>query len=134
LISACYLTGSGERTGRHSQRHSTGRCVPPNLPDTPSEIEMITVLAEHKRRAVHGLHRCGLCRLPIAARSEYIDQRCADGGTVWTWREHIVCRDVLGEIMRRDDIRDYETDGIDAWWFADSLNEHPDLKQKVFPS
>lgn len=94
---------------------------------------MIAVLSERVRRAAHGRHRCGLCREPIAARSEYVDRRCADDGTAWTWREHIVCRDVVYEIMRREELRADDVDGIDAWWFADSLNEHPDLKAQVWP-
>jgi len=50
-----------------------------------------TLLAHHKRRAAHGLHRCGWCGNHIVKGEQYTDQRIADDGTVWTWREHITC-------------------------------------------
>ena len=52
---------------------------------------MSTLLAEYNRRAAHGLHRCGYCRRPIAAREQYLDQRIADDGSVYTFRAHHAC-------------------------------------------
>lgn len=52
---------------------------------------MTTLLAEYNRRAAHGLHRCGYCRRPIAAREQYLDQRIAAEGTVYTFRAHHAC-------------------------------------------
>lgn len=51
----------------------------------------MTFLAEYTRKAAHGKHRCGWCWELIAQGEEYRDQRIADDGTVYTWREHIAC-------------------------------------------
>lgn len=49
------------------------------------------LLAEHIRRAAHGNHRCGWCDEPIEADHVYRDQRIADDGRAYTWREHLRC-------------------------------------------
>jgi len=54
-----------------------------------------TLLAEHIRSAAHDRHRCGWCHEPIEVGEQYRDQRIADSGTVYTWREHIRCSDRL---------------------------------------
>jgi len=52
-----------------------------------------SVLAHYpNRRASHGLHVCGDCRGRIARGDHYSDQRLADNGTAYTYREHALCR------------------------------------------
>lgn len=52
-----------------------------------------TVLSHTHRKAAHGLHTCGYCYQKIAKGEKYLDQRCADSGTAWTFRAHIDCHD-----------------------------------------
>lgn len=81
------------------------------------------VLAEYRRKAAHGLHRCGYCGQAIAAREQYHDVRCADNGTAWTWRAHFRCEAFLSLIGAWDDAGD---DGIDAVAFADYVSDYRD--------
>ena len=53
-----------------------------------------TTLSSTRRRAAHGLHRCGACGGTIPNRDFYLDSRCAGGGHVWTWREHALCAEL----------------------------------------
>lgn len=52
---------------------------------------MTTLLSCKRRRAAHGRHLCGICRELIPVGWVYLDQRCAEDGTAWTFRCHIDC-------------------------------------------
>ena len=52
---------------------------------------MPVLLAEHIRKAAHDRHRCQLCGERIERGVAYLDQRCADDGTAWTFRCHTTC-------------------------------------------
>lgn len=67
---------------------------------------MSTLLAEYKRKAAHGKHRCGWCLERIAAGEIYCDQRIADDGHVFTWREHITCGELAWAYLHSDGIYD----------------------------
>lgn len=54
---------------------------------------MSELLAEHHRKAAHSKHRCHLCYRPIKAGENYLDQRTAQDGTVYTLRTHYACTD-----------------------------------------
>lgn len=56
---------------------------------------MGTLLAHNVRRAAHGKHVCRECRRRINARERYIDQRIADYGTVYTYRAHARCWEIV---------------------------------------
>lgn len=85
----------GNVTGAYSARKGT---------------RMTTVLTEHIRRAAHGKHRCGWCGWCIVAGERYRDQRCADNGTAWTWREHLTCADLVREFMDGDEVEGHPHD------------------------
>ena len=74
-----------------------------------------TVLADHVRRAAHGLHRCALCGRPIPARTKYSDRRIADNGTAYTWREHLACADLLERAARYFAIGQDEAEAVTSW-------------------
>ena len=78
---------------------------------------MSTLLAHHLRLAAHGRHRCGWCGLTIAARERYIDQRIAENGTVWTWRCHQACDDLVWRHFREPDIEGVHPHDV----YADAL-------------
>lgn len=70
---------------------------------------MASLLASHQRRAAHSFHRCGCCGGRIPRGDQYLDQRVADNGTVWTFRTHAVCDRVYWRLhrefgMHEDDI------------------------------
>lgn len=58
-----------------------------------------TLMSSKFRKAAHGLHRCEWCRRPIAARSEYLDNRIAEDGTAYTQRSHVQCDRLIGQAM-----------------------------------
>jgi hypothetical protein len=76
-------------------------------------VLMATLLAEHTRKAAHGRHRCGWCDEYITAGEHYNDQRVADEGTVYTWREHFACRDRIWPWLRKHGIT--TDDFYDPW-------------------
>ena len=93
------------------------------------------VLAHYPhRRAVHGLHVCGDCRGYIARGDHYSDQRLADNGTAYTYREHALCRALFEEICNEgwfdDDCYDSADMDLPDWWrefvatFAPGAGEH----------
>lgn len=74
------------------------------------------LLAEHNRKASHGKHRCGWCGENIAQGETYRDQRIADMGTVWTWREHPACAERIWTWWHKQGYHDDEmTDAWSAW-------------------
>lgn len=52
---------------------------------------MTTLLAEYTRRAAHGKHRCQLCGELIEVATMYLDQRCVNDGSAYTFRCHTSC-------------------------------------------
>lgn len=89
-----------------------------------------TLLADHRRTAsLRGKgHGCNTCGGWIAPGQTYIDQRLADGGRVWTHREHETCWSIYwavhrdaglheDEIVSWDAIRDVMA-GLVAWMGA----------------
>jgi hypothetical protein len=87
--------------------------------------DTVTLLAHHTRRASNGRHRCGWCGKRIAAGERYTDQRIADNGTVYTWREHPACAARIWKWAYAHGLRDDDfTDAREMW--ADMLaDEEP---------
>lgn len=52
---------------------------------------MTVLLTEHIRRAAHDKHRCRLCHELIARGEGYLDQRCVNDGSAYTFRCHTDC-------------------------------------------
>ena len=73
---------------------------------------MATLLTEKVRRAAHGLHRCGWCGDKIAAGERYNDQRIADNGTVYTWREHRGCAARFWKAWRAEGLHEDDLEGV----------------------
>jgi hypothetical protein len=74
------------------------------------------LLAQHTRKAAHGLHRCGWCGENIAKGERYTDQRIADNGSAYTWREHPACAERIWKWWRAQGYYEDEmTDGWIAW-------------------
>lgn len=76
---------------------------------------MAEVLAVTNRKAAHGKHHCGLCRRLIAAGEVYEDQRCADSGTVYTFRSHLMCVSAY---------RSWDPDDGETWDLGELSNGH----------
>jgi hypothetical protein len=55
----------------------------------------VTLLSHNIRRAAHGKHVCRECRQRIGAREQYVDQRIAGYGTVYTYRAHERCFEIV---------------------------------------
>lgn len=69
---------------------------------------MSTLLAEYRnRRAAHGRHVCQYCFRLIAAGEHYIDQRCVQDGSAYTFRAHKDCDSAYWAWKRYDDPDDY---------------------------
>lgn len=83
---------------------------------------MSTTLLAHypDRRAAHGLHRCGDCGGRIARGDRYSDQRLADDGTAYTFREHALCRALFEQAWADfgGDLDFYDSRDMDLpeWW------------------
>lgn len=87
------------------------------------------LLADHVRRAAHGLHRCAWCGQYISAREQYRDTRCADNGTAWTWRSHLRCDDFIWKAARE---AEWDTDdGLGPDDFRELVSEFPDLAREM---
>lgn len=55
---------------------------------------MIDILTERRPKA-RKAHTCGLCLDVIAPGETYRYYTCADGGTVWTNKEHDACANLV---------------------------------------
>lgn len=87
---------------------------------------MTTLLSHHERRAAHGRHVCQLCGKRIGAGEKYSDARCADGGTAWTYRSHLRCRDIA-HAHCDDEISGYVQDMLDGHAYECAGATDPDF-------
>lgn len=51
----------------------------------------MTTLLNETSPTARKVHRCDLCQRPIEAGTSYLNQRCADYGTAWTFKAHHNC-------------------------------------------
>lgn len=57
-------------------------------------------------------HRCDLCSKQIVVGDVYVNQRNVYEGTLYTWKGHLACQAVLGEMYRtRSILEDDDQEG-----------------------
>jgi len=91
----------------------------------------MTALLSETSPIARKAHRCNLCMETIEAGTSYLNQRCADGATAWTFKAHHDCNSAYWSWgVDGDDVFDLTdlTDGHlpPCWhaWNHDRLHYH----------
>lgn len=75
------------------------------------------IISNELRRA-RKPHVCNWCGGSIAKGDTYRDQVNADGGSLWTWKNHVACGHFAAEYCE-----DYYGDGVSKDSFLDAVSD-----------
>ena len=100
---------------------------------------MITLLNETEPVA-RKQHYCGYCARPIEPGARYLSQRCADGGTAWTFKSHLDCDSAYwswgceeGEIIDLTDLTEGHLPPCWHAWNHDIEHWHKPVERFIGP-